>query len=376
MLWFIINNIKENKKILLYSGGCILLSLLFLYFARSAEGFAEWYATSLYPLFLNTFGRLFSFVPFSVFEIVLGSTLLMFGYLLLKALLLIIIKSPYRKAFLIKSFRRSLCFLSSLLLLFVLTGSINYSRTAFAETANIAIEQSSKENLTRLCLMLIEDLSAISPKILTNEDSTLAFNQNDIGIEAITAMKNIGNQYRTLSGYYPNPKPIFLSDVMSSLGIAGIYSPFTIEANYNENIPPYMIPYTICHELAHLKGFMKEDEANFIAYLACRDSSSPVFQYSGAVNALSYSLNALYKSTDSENFAAVYSLIPDQIKEELKYNQNYWEKHTSTVSSIAESINNQYLKANDQVDGNNSYGKMVDLLLSEYIHTIKGEMLL
>ena len=46
-------------------------------------------------------------------------------------------------------------------------------------------------------------------------------------------------------------------------------------------MPYYNIPHTICHELSHLKGFMREDEANFIGYLACIGSDSPDFRYSG-----------------------------------------------------------------------------------------------
>ena len=31
----------------------------------------------------------------------------------------------------------------------------------------------------------------------------------------------------------------------------------------------YNLPFTTCHELSHLRGFMQEEEANFIGFLAC-----------------------------------------------------------------------------------------------------------
>lgn len=43
--------------------------------------------------------------------------------------------------------------------------------------------------------------------------------------------------------------------------LCGVYSPFTVEANYNGDMPDYNVPHTLCHELSHLKGFMREDEA-------------------------------------------------------------------------------------------------------------------
>lgn len=44
----------------------------------------------------------------------------------------------------------------------------------------------------------------------------------------------------------------------------------------------------ICHEFAHLKGFMQEDEANLIGYLACINSDDAFFRYSGYMGVLNY----------------------------------------------------------------------------------------
>ena len=86
---------------------------------------------------------------------------------------------------------------------------------------------------------------------------------------------------------------------MSWCNITGIFVPFTFEANVNVDVPDYSQPATMCHELSHLRGYMREDEANFIAYLACRNSENVEFQYSGAMLAFVYANNALY-SADSE----------------------------------------------------------------------------
>ena len=57
---------------------------------------------------------------------------------------------------------------------------------------------------------------------------------------------------------------------MSRTEITGIFIPFTMEANVNVDIPDYSLGSTMCHELAHLHGFIREDEANYISYLACK----------------------------------------------------------------------------------------------------------
>ena len=83
-----------------------------------------------------------------------------------------------------------------------------------------------------------------------------------------------------LEGYYPQPKKTSGLRTPLIRPLTGVYSPFTLEANYNSDMPDYNIPFTACHELSHLRGFMQEDEANFIAFLACSSSESIDFQYS------------------------------------------------------------------------------------------------
>ena len=80
-----------------------------------------------------------------------------------------------------------------------------------------------------------------------------------------------------MEGFYPRPKKLAVSEVLSYQGLTGIYLPFTIEANYNGDMTAYNIPFTVCHELSHLRGFMEEREANFIAFLACIGSDGRIF---------------------------------------------------------------------------------------------------
>ena len=57
----------ELVKLLLSLIPLVLAGLLYL-LAHASRPFAEWYATALYPLWVGLFGRLFSWLPFSVSE--------------------------------------------------------------------------------------------------------------------------------------------------------------------------------------------------------------------------------------------------------------------------------------------------------------------
>jgi hypothetical protein len=153
---------------------------------------------------------------------------------------------------------------------------------------------------------------------------------------------------------------------MSYLHLAGIYSPFTVEANYNRAMPPGDIPFSICHELAHLCGYAREDEANFIAFLACRESGVADLHYSGLLNTLTYVLNALYADISLEEYRGLYQKLPEQVLRDLQQNAAYWRSFAGPVSELSSKVNDVYLKANNQPEGIKSYGRMVDLLLAYY----------
>jgi len=61
------------------------------------------------------------------------------------------------------------------------------------------------------------------------------------------------------------PKPLLASAALSWLGLTGIYSPFTGEPNVNMTVPNPELPFAASHEVAHQRGFAREDEANYLA---------------------------------------------------------------------------------------------------------------
>ena len=251
------------------------------------------------------------------------------------------------------------------LFLFVITFYCNYYRTPFAEQIGLSASPASVSDLYRLCTDLIADANTYRTE--TQEDSarsfTLSGSFEDTGREAAQAMSALAETYPVLAGAYHSPKPVPFSAALSYTGITGLFSPFTFEANVNTDVPAYSIPATMCHELSHLRGFMNEEEANLIAYLACRDSSSADFRYSGAMLALSYSLSALYEASPSLYWQAIEALS-EPVRRDLNLNNQYWAAREGTLQEAASAINDTYLKASNQPDGVKSYGGIVDLLLA------------
>ncbi|MDD5920905.1 MAG: DUF3810 domain-containing protein [Oscillospiraceae bacterium] len=356
---------RKYGKCLIWAVCALAAACGLIWLSRSETGFAQWYAEYLFPVFPNTIGRVLSVLPFSVYEFVLYA--LISGFLgFLAVLLWNLFRCRTRAKRLASGFFRLLLWAApAVFLMLTLTCTINYGRTSFGEAAGYEMRDSSADELEQLCEELAAQVNECASQIPVNGEGGLSLESIDLSGKTKAAMRQLGEKYPSLSGYYPNPKGVAFSWGMSHLRLTGMFSPFTIEANYNRNIPDYEIPYTVCHELAHLKGWIREDEAGFIAYLACRESQEPTLQYSGTLNALSYAMNALYNAGRRESYARIYDSLPPQAKIDYRVSNRYWKQFETKVAEVSNTLNDSYLKANAQSDGVQSYGRMVDLMLAE-----------
>lgn len=51
--------------------------------------------------------------------------------------------------------------------------------------------------------------------------------------DVVRAMEALSAKYESLQGFYPRPKKLIVSEILSYQSLTGIYAPFTVEANYN-----------------------------------------------------------------------------------------------------------------------------------------------
>ncbi len=338
----------------------VMLALQLL--ARKTLWFGTWYIEHIFPVYVNTLGRLMSLVPFSVVEFGLYGIIIWAVWITGSFLWKASEKGEKFHVLLGNWLHKVLTAVSLLLMMYTMTCGINYYAMSFSAKEGFAVQKSSKEELIELCNYLVDQVNEAAAELSVEEGCMLL--TVDVQREAVKAMKAAGEQYESLTGYYPIPKPVTVSWILSVQQLSGIYSPFTVEANYNREMTDYNIPSTACHELSHLKGFAREDEANFIAYLACMASDSPEFNYSGAMLAYIYANNALYGAGEQEMYFAIRDRLCDTAKRDLAANSAFWDRYEGKVAEVSNQVNNTYLQINDQKDGVKSYGRVVDLLLA------------
>ncbi len=346
----------------------LVSGLFFLFSTAKFAGFLESvYSTGIYYRTIRPYSLLTGKLPFSLAEILVICLAVLLVYALVGAVVALVRKpGVFLKGLPAKGLKLA-HLLVAVYLLFNLVWGINYNRLTFAEISGLPVEPASVHELAGLARQLT--FMANNLRSMVSEDergiTTLPAGVRDMLGRAHLGFEEAARIYPQLGGRYGYPKGVMLSRYWSYAGITGFYFPFTAEANVNVDIPHFMLPSVTAHEMAHQRGFAREDEANYIAYLTCLLHPDPDFKYSGVMLALMYTMEQLHRY-HSETWREVRNEFSAGVRRDLGEWREYWERYQGTLNRVSANINNVYLKANRQQDGVYSYGRMVDLLLAEF----------
>lgn len=360
---------KEKKHgafkyfLLLFLPGAFLL----VFFASRDQGFAEWYATHIYKTVSLGFDWASSLLPFSLAEVLLLLFALWAVIYIVKAVIQLIRAKGKRLRVLWRAVINPVLLGSILLFVFVANAGVNYYRMPFEQAIGLEVTKSSVQELKALCYTLAEDATQLRTQLQEDENGIMRLSQSDSATaqRAKEAYDKMQERYPTLTAGYGPTKQLWLSQYLSYTKITGFFFPFTVEANVNNDVPDYSIPSTMCHELSHVRGYMREEEANFIAYLVCMSSGDQELMYSGTMLAFVHAGNAL-SGVSRADYTDVFRTLGEGVQRDIKANSEYWAQFEGPVAQATSTMNDTYLKANGQQDGVKSYGKVTDLLLSYY----------
>lgn len=357
--------------------------------------FCDWYIAHIFPVWLNTYARLTSLVPFSVGELMLVAAVLLTVFGIGFAVWNFAAHGRYRKA--LRSYWRSYAWIF-LAVCYIMTGNcfIMYHASGFSEkymhgneagrmvadadaaavTEIVTVEKPvyTKKNIAVLRDFLVERCNELALQIERDEMGNAVY-QGDLIAESVKAMEHLGEKYEQLSGFYVTPKYLSASEFFSQQYIQGYYFPFSLEANINSMMHISNVAPTVCHELSHTKGFIYEDDANFIGFLACIESDDVFLQYCGYLSVLNYVNNDFYKSIDNNrNVYKKHVRISDLVAEDnIFLSKEDWETvekkavvKTETVKKVSNTLMETSLKLNGVEEGMQQYDEVVNLLLDYY----------
>lgn len=355
--------------------------------AWNSTAFCDTYIAYVFPVWVNTYGRITSLFPFSVGEIMLGLAAVLAAFAIMLGLILLIIwvkeliggkeSLTQRTRRLLHLAGRFYIFFAWVFLTVCLVMTLNcfilYHGSTFSENY-FGQERGgyTVDELRAIRNLVVEECNRLSELVERDGDGNVIYSE-DMENVSIQVMQQLGKTYDRLDGYYPRPKKLAASDFFCQQYMQGYYFPFTMEANYNDVMYIMNKPSTMCHELAHLRGYIFEDEANFISYLACISSEDVVFQYSGYLSVLGYLDNDFYRTIGKEEYFKEPGILHQVIKDDVFVVEEEWERieskaliDTEIVESVSNVIVDTTLKVNGVNDGKISYSRVVELLLWYY----------
>lgn len=310
------------------------------------------------------YGWLMQWLPFSLTEllVVLGipaaAVLLVIG-------IVKVVRSPHKWATLYRLLRPVAWILSVVLLLYMLLHGVNYYRHTAADLMGLELRTHTTAELAALSNYFAGQASTVRAELTEAPDGTV---QLEGSLSHLLA--EAGEGYAALDGTYPflwgatnRVKPVQLSHAWSYTGITGMYFPMLAEANVNIDQPLWCVPFTAAHELAHTRGFAREDECNFFAFLSCSQHPSADYRYSGYYMAYIYCINALNR-LDPEQALAIASAVDEGFRCDLNAQSEYWDTFEGPVQQVSDSINSGFISSQGVPDGSYSYGRCVDLMLA------------
>ncbi len=344
-------------------GAALLLQLAATAFPAQVEA---QFARGLYPRVATGLAALTAPLPFSLGEagIALVATCVLGAF---AALLRRLWRRSGRRRVVLAAAARRLVLLGGIgYAVFLFAWGLNYRRRPFAESGDLTLRPAAAAELVGLARELAADANRWREG--RSEDAAgvfrLAAGRDTTFARAPGGSRALAARFPALAGPTPRPKAAFASPILSRLGVAGIYLPFTAEPLVNATLPEAELPFSASHEIAHAQGFAREDEANFVGYLACRLHPDPEFRYSGALIAGFYALAAL-DFADRSAARKIETLRSEPVRRDIAAIVAWSARYEGPLRQAGERVNDAYLRSQGAREGVRSYGRMVDLLLAE-----------
>lgn len=340
-----------------------LLSLLGFFVSLASPAVADFINFRIGGVLRAVPTTLTALLPFSLIEIVLLLAIPAAAFLLVW----LIRRSDSRAKF----YRAlSACLTAALLFaaFYFVTVAPGYRTSRLSERMGLGEAEIDEALLRDTALYLLRGAHALEAELPRAENGATVLS---LDFDELT--REIGRGYARIdpNGELSSPsaarlKPVLLSSLMSSAHFLGIWSYVTGETNINTQFPDYTLPYTAAHEMAHQRGIAREDEANFMAFLALSACDDPYLRYSGYLGLYEYVSYALYEHYPDTYFSVVLPELGEGVRDEMTAYDEFFKPHAdSTLSEVTGAVNDAYLKANG-TSGEASYGEVVRLAVSYY----------
>lgn len=291
----------------------------------------DWYARGVFPRISSAMGFLADAVPFSWLDLLIPAAVACVAYL-----------GYRRKLFHI------LGLVGALYLFFFWTWGLNYHRPPLVTKLDFSAERVTEESVGAFVYEVAEELNA-----LYLEKAAVRLDEQTLRLEADARVRRVvaeldGTSWvvgsRVKSSWLLNP-------FFRAAGVEGMFNPFGHEALVTAGLLPFERPMVMLHEMAHVRGYPNEGDANFVALMGAVNSSRSTFRYSGWLSLWFYvrssDLDVLLDEGPRRDVEAVFIRLARQ--------------RVDWVSGAQTRTLDLFLKANRVEGGVHSYAQIVTM---------------
>ena len=308
---------------------------------------------------MRVLGAAFGWVPFPIWEILL--------VLLLVAVVAGLIYA-IRKARVLGYLTALLELAALLAALFMGLWGLNHFAPTIGEQTGLEIRSYTVKELQSAAAFYADQASAWSVRVERDESGDLVLPAFEaMSEEAVAAYGRLAEYNERFADPAPRVKPLLVGKAFAYMGTTGIFVCLTGEAGVSTETFSLAQPFTICHELGHSLAVARENEANYLGFLACRASQSELFRYSGYYSAFIYCYNALYEESPSKA-RALWARCSEELIHDSNVQVEHNKQYDGKVKEAAQAVNDAYLKTFTE-EGVKSYGLVVDYLIAEYLNS-------
>jgi hypothetical protein len=253
----------------------------------------------------------------------------------------------------------------SLLIFLVFTTfwGMNYYRQGIPAQLGFCVEPYSVQDLFDVTLVLQQRLNSYAEKV--DSLQRLQYNQNRFLFEkGVEAYRQVQQPYSFLTYSHSSLKPSLFSPVGQFIGFTGYYNPFTAEAQLKTDIPVFLKPFVLTHEIAHQLGYAKENEASFVAYLTCKASADIHFIYSTYFELYRDAFFACRRTPNKKLTDAIRKNIHPRVRYDAHDLQVYLFRNRNFVEPFMTGLYDRYLKLNNQPKGKATYDEVIAYLIA------------
>jgi len=340
----------------------LILALVIKLFSLDPSRVERYYTYGFYPHFSAFMRILLGWIPFSM-----GDILYVTAFLLLVGktwkLISLLAKRKVKEYLSWILFRKYLKLVLWIYIIFNLAWGLNYDRLGIASQLGLEVKKYSRDELFALTTTLAARLNQYAAEVDTVKRERLNRKDSLFSV-GVANYKGLEYRYPFLTYNHPCIKASLFSPVGHLFGFSGYLNPFTGEAQINTIEPVFVKPFVLDHEIAHQLGYGKENEASFVSWLACRESTDIDFRYSVYYELFFDAYIECLQTRDTAYLGPLRRSMHDRVRRDKYEELQFRLKRKNVMEPLVSDFYNNYLKLNKQPKGLQTYNEVTAWLIA------------